>query len=269
MWNRAATLATVCAALLLILLVTGPRKRVPAWRAAWDTIPYNVSTCPPMAPRFHGQLESGADGVVEPLDALVYHRLFVHRCGGVVVDIGANNGVDLSNSFMFERDLYWRSICVEPNPIMFADLSRTRPRCDNINAGIGTSDQTMDFLQVVGPVNMLSGWVNGITPGHLARIDSEIARYGGHKTVIPVPARSLESILRERGITTVDLVSLDVEGFELEILKSINFDRVDVRNFVIEENTSEARASITAFMAEKGYRRIVSFGFNGLFSRDP
>ena len=50
------------------------------------------------------------------------------------VEIGANDGLHMSNSYFFERYLGWRGMCVEANPHTYRQLRRHRPRCVNVNA---------------------------------------------------------------------------------------------------------------------------------------
>ena len=55
------------------------------------------------------------------------------------------------------------------------------------------------------------------------------------------------------GNPTVDYFSLDVEGAELSILKTIPFDQVNITTFTIEANHAD-RGEIIEFMTDKGYR---------------
>ena len=61
-----------------------------------------------------------------------------HISQGTFVEIGANDGLHMSNSYFFERYLGWRGLCVEASPQIFSLLERNRPNCTNINALVAT-----------------------------------------------------------------------------------------------------------------------------------
>lgn len=166
------------------------------------------------------------------------------------VDIGANDGLIVSNTAYFDMDLGWDGICVEPHPRAFADLERNRPRSINLNLCASVEDSEVDFLVVNGYAEMLSGIYDNYHPDHRSRIDSEIQRHGGSKELIKVNSRPLKEIFEEYSVTKVDYLSIDTEGSEYDILCSIDFDAVDVR-VITTENSS--RSDIRTFLEGKGF----------------
>ena len=62
--------------------------------------------------------------------------------GSVVVELGANDGLHMSNGYFFERQLGWRSVCIEANPTVFHALVQNRPGCINIHALVGRPEGT-------------------------------------------------------------------------------------------------------------------------------
>ena len=70
-----------------------------------------------------------------------------------------------------------------------------------------------------------------------------------------VPCFSLESLLLAINRTRVDYFSLDVEGFELDVLKTVPFDRLDVHTLSVEYvHGRSSKSEYRTFMEEKGYR---------------
>ena len=55
-------------------------------------------------------------------------------------------------------------------------------------------------------------------------------------------------------VTTIDFFSLDVEGLELDILKTINFDKINIRTLTVEFLTEERKFPILKFLSEKGFK---------------
>lgn len=201
------------------------------------------------------------------IDQTMFEEYFSDECNGVFVDVGANDGVTFSNSKFFEESLGWRGICVEPHPEAFTKLSLERPRCININAGVSTLRGKLEFLKVTGYSEMLSGFSDFMTEHHRSRIDQEIATHGGNVTSIYVESLPLGGLLSQYHITHVDLMSVDVEGHEIAVLKTLDFSKVFVRYIVLEENTAEARKDTEEYMSSVGYKRLQSIEFNGVYAR--
>ena len=85
-----------------------------------------------------------------------------------------------------------------------------------------------------------------------------------------VKQRRIDNILRERGVKHVDFVSIDVEGYEMNALQSINFDEVTFDCFVIENNKGVggcASRNIRSFMKRKGYKLIARLNIDDVFVR--
>lgn len=99
----------------------------------------------------------------------------------------------------------------------------------------------------------LTGRNNEMHKSHHKRIDNEsgtkVAKIGYF------PCFSLNTILKAINVSQVDYFSLDVEGGELDVLKSIDFEGINIRTFGIEHNGfAETRDAITDFMQKKGYK---------------
>ena len=66
-------------------------------------------------------------------DVLLDRHFFSGREVGVFVDVGAHDGVTLSNSLFFEEKRSWSGLCVEPNPNVFQKLEQSRSAvCTNV-----------------------------------------------------------------------------------------------------------------------------------------
>lgn len=180
---------------------------------------------------------------------------------GVFLDIGANDGKTLSNSLLFEEH-GWTGVCVEPHPVMFEALRQNRGG-HLVNACIVDRDTTVNFLVVEGPANMLSGIAEFIDASHMARIDRELAQYGGHKRLVSIEALSPATLCQRFGIKQVDYLSIDTEGCDLNILKSFDFDQVPVR--VIGVENGSRTPDICRYLATKGYRLVKCVGCDEIY----
>lgn len=136
---------------------------------------------------------------------------------GYFIEIGAHDGVRHSNTLTLERFFNWTGLLVEPNPRLFKLLQRNRPDCAHSDECIGPRD---DFQQsfVIGDAggsDSFSGLIE-----HMS--DEWYEGHARHKSRIEhMDTTSLRSLL-EKNIcpTTIDYLSLDVEGAELAILES-------------------------------------------------
>lgn len=155
--------------------------------------------------------------------------LWVHRHHpqpGLFLDIGAHDGIDLSNTYLLEK-LGWRGLCVEADERSYARLHNNRAWTLNKAAWRRTGD-VLPFNQ--HPSEMLSGLGYGD-----ARVET-------------VSINDLCDMVGK-----VDYVSLDTEGSEVEILKAYDWDRA-IPLWTVEHNNNDERISwlVSQFMGH-GY----------------
>lgn len=172
---------------------------------------------------------------------------------GFFIDIGAYDGITFSNTLFFERERAWKGICVEPIKSAYDKLVSVRS-CQCINGCISSEDGIVQFRHVEGPSEMLSGIDNNYDPRHIDRISKEVQELGGNISRTEVKSYNLNSIIRENHINEIDFLSIDVEGSELSIIKTINFDLVKINFLAIENNyrTPEFRN----ILCKKGYSSL-------------
>ena len=76
-----------------------------------------------------------------------------------------------------------------------------------------------------------------------------------------VPCFSLNTIMSALGVNKVDYFSLDVEGGELDVLKSIKYDKIEIDSFSIEHNGFvEEKAKIIAYLTGKNFEKVKEDG---------
>jgi len=184
-------------------------------------------------------------------DRYVNERFFHDMKRGVFVDIGAYDGVHISNTFFFEEELDWTGLCVEPIPEIFERLKRNRT-CDCVQGCVSDLKGERPFLRVRGYPEMLSGLVEKYDPAHLKRIYEDISRNGGDLEEILVPCYPFNELLDAHGIRRVNYLSIDTEGGEFDILASIDFDRFQIDVITVENNYSDPR--YVPFLESRGFR---------------
>jgi FkbM family methyltransferase len=169
-------------------------------------------------------------------DVYIYQKFFREKkLNATFVDIGAYDGVTFSNTAFFEKELGWNGILIEPNPIACARAEANRT-AKVLCCGVGGVDATLDFLQCEGYGAMLSCFKDFAAPDHLARIEAERLDRKFETTIMKIPVRAISDILTEHGIDRIDLLSIDVEGAEIDILKCFPFGQVSIEVCSVEVN---------------------------------
>jgi FkbM family methyltransferase len=198
-------------------------------------------------------------GQDEFLDRVVYRGLRA----GYFVDVGAHDGEQYSNSVFFERERGWRGLCIEPNPAVFAQLRQAR-RADCVQCCIAAQRGSVEFLQVTGASEMLSGMVSTYPPEHRERLLRDTAKDQGTYHVIAVPALPLAALLEARDAREIHLLSIDIEGGEVEALRSLDFAHCFVHAVSIENNYRQDGCS-DRMLRDQGFVPLVRLAVDTVY----
>jgi FkbM family methyltransferase len=165
------------------------------------------------------------------------------------IDIGANDGKRLSNTFLLEQTYNWKGICSEPLPKAFEKLTKCRSViCDN-NAVFNKSGLSLEFSEFEDKNHNGSDMLSGITKF----IDHHEQATKGNQ--ILVKTITLQDLLDNyKAPNIIQYFSLDTEGTELEILKSVDFSKYTFLYINLEHNYVEPRRSeIRTLLLNNGY----------------
>jgi FkbM family methyltransferase len=205
-------------------------------------------------PRYHSQW--GQDAFIE--------RFLMPHANGTFFEAGALDGLHLSNTLFFERERNWRGVLVEMLPWAFPALPNNRPRAHCVQAALGQEAIHQLYLDA-GDRSCLLRHMKPQDVIYLERHYRDIEPKPAY-TVRWVAVRPVMAVIEEAGLTHIDYFSLDVEGAELDILQGIDFSRVRIDLFGIEDNTARFDA-LRALLAPHGYQMIGSLGVDGFFVR--
>jgi FkbM family methyltransferase len=157
-----------------------------------------------MPNRFYGQ--GGED--------MLAWEVFKNSSSGFFLDVGAYDGINHSNTLFFEQQ-GWQGICFEPNPDAFSKLKQNR-RCILLNRIVGECVSKSATLELSRMCTKRSN-----NPGQFG-----------------CPMLTLNYVLELLGITSVDYVSIDVEGWEREVLYGFDILKYHPRLVIVEDNFS-------------------------------
>lgn len=184
----------------------------------------------------------------------IVDRILREKSGGFFLDVGAHDGITFSNSYFFESRRGWSGICLEPNPDVFERLTENRS-CEVLNAAAYVeSVESISFSRCHGYTEMLSGLESFQDPRHRERIERENEETNGKVESIQVAAVFLPALLAERNVEKIDYLSLDIEGGELEVLKTLDYDKTEISIATVENNYSQT--DLRQFMESKGFTLI-------------
>jgi FkbM family methyltransferase len=186
-------------------------------------------------------------------DQFLEENIFRGYKNGIFVDVGAHDGITINNTLFFEKERNWTGINVEPIPSVFEKLKESRPNCINLNIAVDEKDSTADFILNIGHTEMISGLSSSYDVRHHARREVENSMYGSKSSVINVKTKTLKSILSENDIKHVNYLSIDVEGAEFSVIKSIDFNNIFIDVIGFENNYKDASVDIVKFLEEKGF----------------
>ena len=186
-------------------------------------------------------------------------QYFEGRRDGFFVEVGAYDGVVLSNSFYLES-IGWRGLLVEPNPGKAAECRENRPLAKVFEcAAVGSGNAGEVSFEVVEGGEVYS--TLAMSPEHSARL----AQYGLQARKIIVRGRTLDSILEEARLPRVDYVSIDVEGGELDVLRGFSLQRWHPAVVMIEVNERIRRPEIRDAFTSSGYVYLRTLGINDVY----
>lgn len=199
-------------------------------------------------------------------------RFFGARPHGRFLDIGAFDGVHFSNTYSFERE-GWTGACVEPQPAFFSDLVRNRPRSVCLQAACVAERGQREAVLFCEELGLLS--TTRMTPDYNLFVGERYRKRGlvfsGFREM-RVPALTVDEVI-ERHLprnASLDLVSIDVEGAELDVLRGFDVGRHRPEVLVVESNHPEQAARIIEFL-ETAHRYLYAGTLieNVFFVRTP
>lgn len=180
---------------------------------------------------------------------------FVFQVLGVAkptyLDIGAHSPYYINNTALFYRRGA-RGVNIEPHPLLWRDLNRHRPHDTNLQMGIGAVPGTLDFYVL-----------NVLSLSTFSKVEAEkYCSESGHKLlqVVPCEVITVQEVLKKycKG-KYPDLLSLDAEGLDFEIIKSMDFSLSRPRVICVEtleytpKGTGKKNYAITEALLENGY----------------
>ncbi len=194
---------------------------------------------------------------------LILDKLTGHKEKGVYVDVGAFDPKRFSNTMRFYRR-GWRGITIEPNRLYWQRFLSARKHDINLNAGVGQKRGTLTFYAMDPP-----------TISTFQKDQVSVYKKQGFRLVetVAVPVYPLKQIfqkyLRNK---TIDFMSIDVEGMEIEVLRSNDWNKYRPRYLCIEfidfpksMTGIQSGQKIEVFLRAVKYKRVYGNDLNSFY----
>jgi FkbM family methyltransferase len=168
-------------------------------------------------------------------------KYYGYKTGGYFVDVGAHDGISFSNTYLLDNKYNWKGICVEPVPDNYNLLVKHRPNTICVQKAVfSTGGVELDF----SVDDMLSGITNMIDHHHV-----------NGRSIKVMTTRLDELLTLHNAPSFIEYLSVDTEGSELEVLKSIDFTKYKFGVIHLEHNWVEPRRTqMREFLVSKGYK---------------
>ena len=186
---------------------------------------------------------------------IIIKKFFIYKQKGFYVDIGCYHPLDGNNTYLLYKK-GWKGINVDLNELSIDLFNIARTKDENINTAISNNTKKVK-IYFRKKINMLN------------TIDLKSAKKNfknGFQTK-SIQSMTLNSILTKSKFKNkkIDFLNLDVEGNELNVLKSFNFKKYRPRLICIEIHNHK-KNPVYKFLVSKGYRVFWNNSFSYIFN---
>jgi FkbM family methyltransferase len=178
------------------------------------------------------------------------------------IDIGANHPFYLSNTAHFYLK-GCRGINVEANPNLIIDFTKFRDKDINLNCGVGVREEKLDFFIISDP-----------TLSTFSQSEADAVTKTGTYSILEtkkVKTYTIEHLLKTYCHNYLpDFLSIDVEGFDFEIIKTIDFDLYKPKVICVESHNyspigaGNKREDLIDYILSKNYHEYADTGLNSI-----
>lgn len=196
---------------------------------------------------------------------LAVNRLLKGKRGGFYIEVGAHHPYRFSNTYFFYRK-GWSGVCIDPLPGTKQAFKRARPRDIALECGISIKPDVLRYYM--------------FNESALNTFDNEVAKErdgkDGYKLIntLNIETRSLTSILENISIpgSGIDLLSVDAEGFDYEVLMSLDWSKYSPKIIICEclqfDFNEREKDPVFSFLINQGYVLYAKTGHSMIFTKN-
>ena len=216
-------------------------------------------------------------------DLFMFQHYLGRTAGGFFVELGALDGLSYSVSYFFEQFMGWRGLLIEASPKNFHEyyrkmkkLSRAhRRKSDFLLAAVCGEPGAVTYVSKEGTG---AGILEFMPPDQQQRnrekcreatVEEAAADHRSACSLVKINCVHLGDLLRQRNVSKVDLFVLDVEGAELEVLRTLRLHEIPIHFFLIElDGKSPAKdAAVRCLLREHAYEPVGRLDLNEVWRK--
>jgi FkbM family methyltransferase len=200
-------------------------------------------------------------------DIYVLKNIFNYKTNGVFIDVGANHPIHCSNTYLLELN-GWTGLAIEPQKKLRDIWPHTR-KTPCLNCVIGPENKQVSFIEASNNEHGLSG-IEGFN-----KIKNDYQK-------ITVEQKRLDSLLVEKELSEIDYLSIDVEGYEMNVLEGIDFSKTKIKLISLENDlgftglpiigkrlgSELGNNQVRNFLKNKGYKYIARIMCDDFFIKE-
>ncbi len=177
-------------------------------------------------------------------------KKYIDYKNGYFVELGANDGINQSNTFYFEKKKNWKGILIEPYKKNYIKCKKNRSKKNKFFCAACVSTNKIKRVKMFY-ANLMT--TSNLNKKNILKIknDKFHAVKKNKSKYFYAEAKTLNSILKTADSPKIiDLLSLDVEGTELNVLKGINYNQFKFKYMLIECNEFK---KVFKYLKKKNY----------------
>lgn len=183
---------------------------------------------------------------------------FRNKTKGVYIDVGAFHPFRFSNTYWAYMQ-GWKGINIEPDFDNYKLLCALRPMDTNINCGISSKKGELKYY------SFREKALNTFLKENITNVQD----------IMTVKVELLKNILSQENIRDIDFIDIDVEGMEMDVLESINWNEVSINCILVEQLDGQTymrlpdvmKSKVYKYLNERGYEAINKYGRTVIYEK--
>ena len=194
-------------------------------------------------------------------------ELFDKNFIGKFLDVGCYHPTRHNNTYLMYKS-GWSGMNIDLNPLTIELFDFMRPRDININSGVSDMEieKKLYFIDELNTQNTLDQNQLNFLKNHHNIKESEILEK-------KIMTRNLNNILHDHKFYNIDFMNLDIEGHELKVLETLDFNKINIKYLCIEmikhnEDSILNNEKIKNLLSQNNFKLIKNFDFNYIYMRE-
>jgi len=185
------------------------------------------------------------------IDKIIF-EYFNFKKTGFFVEVGVCDPENQNNTYLLEKN-GWNGILIEPSRKYNSKYSILRPKSLIENVALVSKKYKTPYIYFNDSYNENGGFTSTVSEKNMNSSEK-------------VQCDTLENVLYKNNIKTVDFLSIDVEGYENEVMEGIDVSDFNIKTIVIELHNLEYINNFD-YLCEYYEKKMLSSNYHLFFSK--